>query len=182
MNGWRYWSTIISLFFQRTGVLRSENSADVRFSRGNVNFHLCLWSRTLTYKYWFAVRRNNEREQKGETGLRGKQEGKKNMSRVGRARTRRSVTHGTFCPNSARTYFHAARAPHVLSRAYKPTVTNGRPVSRMIPFFFFYLNESCIWHIWYDRSNAQNMILIGITFLSLSPLHGKKRIFVWTRF
>lgn len=37
---------------------------------------------------------------------------------------RRAVTCGTFCPNSARTYFHA---PHALSRARERPVTNGDP-------------------------------------------------------
>jgi len=59
------------------------------------------------------------------TRSRGEREGEKeNMSRESPVCARRSVTRGTFCPNSARTGFHAARAPHALSRnrAY-PAVT-----------------------------------------------------------
>jgi len=58
------------------------------------------------------------------------------MSRESPVCARRSVTRGTFCPNSARTGFHAARAPHALSRnrAY-PAVTKR---ARASPIFFLW--------------------------------------------
>lgn len=41
---------------------------------------------------------------------------------------RRPITRDTFCPNSARTYFHAARVSHGLSRdRTDSTVTNDGP-------------------------------------------------------
>lgn len=135
-----------SAFFRWSNAMRSKNLINLRFPCGNVDFAAFsiapYVSRTWTYKYRFAARRNNERESAGEAELRGKQKGEKNMSRVGRARTRRPVTYGTFCPNSARTYFHAARASHALSRAPINQRWRTADPSRADDSLFFFLSFS----------------------------------------
>jgi len=116
-NGWlKILEHNDSAFFRQPGVLRSENSADVYFYCKIGDFHLCRVSCARGHISTGSCAEITRGSKTRETELRGKQEDEKNTLRGGRAHTRRLVTYDIFCPNSARTYFHAARASHALSR------------------------------------------------------------------
>lgn len=84
------------------------------------------------------ITRASEREKRGCGGSRrAKKKCRESVVHV-------PVTHGTFCPNSARTYFHAARAFTSLQANSDERQTR---LTWTVPFFFVYLIESYIRHI-----------------------------------
>jgi len=135
-------------FFRQTATIR-------KFSRRSITemsiFHFCnvFWSRRVsrarghisTGSRCAEITRGNEREKRG---LRRQ------------AEEQEKCVESIYVPADPR-HILSKLGEDVLSRRtrfHEPTtVTNGRSVScGRFSFSSFNLSESCIWHIWYDRS------------------------------
>lgn len=142
-------------FFRQTSVLTIR-----KFSRRSFLSRKCRFpsspcvTRTWTYKYRFAVRRNNEREWTRETGF------------AGEAGGREKYVESRSC-----TYPPTRNTRHILSKLGEDVLSRRTRVARAftslqtnsderqtrlawtVPFYLF-LSESYIWHISYDRPNV----------------------------
>lgn len=139
-NGWlKILEHNDSAFFRQPGVLRSENSADVYFYCKIGDFHLCRVSCARGHISTGSCAEITRGSKTRETELRGKQEDEKNTLRGGRAHTRRLCNIRHILSKLGKDVLsRCTRIARAFTRAYKPSVTNGRPVSRRWFLFFFF--------------------------------------------